>query len=137
MNDITKATQRLRRIRAGETARTVYGVRGLEEAFFHRERDEKVLARAWMDRERTTREHGGNHYVVTNGVHPLPVVAPSAVVAAERYAEACDILFGHDPAEQTVAVKAERECMCVVTWRGEFWEARLHGEQPREGEVPK
>jgi hypothetical protein len=133
VNDIAKATQRLLRIRAGETAYAVYGVRGLEAAFFHRERDERTLARAWMDRERVTRKHGGNHYVVSNGVHPLPVVAPSAVVAAERYAEACDTLFGHDPAEQTVTVKAESESVCVVTWRGEFWEARLHGEQPREG----
>lgn len=46
-----------------------------------------------------------DHWAVTAGVHPLPVVAPSAVVAAQRYAEACDILFGHDPADQTVTVE--------------------------------
>lgn len=75
-----------------------------------------------------------NHYIASAGVHPLPVVAPSPVVAAERYAEACDILFGHDPHEQIVTVEGESKSVCVVTWRGDFWEARLLAVQQRERE---
>ena len=74
-----------------------------------------------------------DHWIATAGVHPLPVVAPSPVVAAERYAAAMDILFGHDPKPLTVTVEGRNatgrrvEMRCEVNWRGEFWEARLFG----------
>jgi hypothetical protein len=46
---IGKAVERLRRLRAGEPAAVIYGVRSMDAAVWHRERDERTLARAWLD----------------------------------------------------------------------------------------